>query len=194
MGHRPSNRERNLRTLSLLGIQPEDRVLEVGFGPGFALARAAELASRGWVLGIDHSEVMLAQAARRNAAAIARGQMERHLERAQELSLPDGSVDKAYAVNVFMFWRDPESVLRHLLRCLRPGGRLAITHQPRQPGATDDLTRTDAERIVAALARAGFARVSVEVLPMKPVSAACVLASRPRNGGVEDHPVVHARV
>jgi SAM-dependent methyltransferase len=192
MERRPSNRERNLRTLSLLEIQPEDRVLEVGFGPGFALARAAELASRGQVLGIDHSEVMLGRAARRNAAAIARGQMELRLEKAQELSLPDGGVDKAYAVNVFMFWRDPEGVLRRLLRCLRPGGRLAITHQPRNPGATDDDTRTDAERIAAALETAGFVEVKVEVLPMKPVSAACVLARRPRAHGAEDRLVLDA--
>jgi hypothetical protein len=31
-------------TLELLASQPEDRVLELGFGPGVALARAAELA------------------------------------------------------------------------------------------------------------------------------------------------------
>jgi len=38
---RPSNRLRNLRTLELLDVRPEDRVLEVGFGPGLAVARAA---------------------------------------------------------------------------------------------------------------------------------------------------------
>jgi SAM-dependent methyltransferase len=179
MEGRPSNRRRNLWTLALLEVQPEDCVLEVGFGPGFALSRAAELASQGRVLGIDHSEVMLARAARRNTAAIASGQMVLRLASAQELTLPEGSVDKAYAVNVFMFWRDPEDVLRRLLASLRPGGRLAITHQPRKPGATDDDTRRDAERISAALVASGFVGVRVEVLPMKPASAACVLASRP---------------
>src|SRR6266498_1250124 len=33
MRARPSNRERNVRTLVLLDIRPEDHVLEVGFGP-----------------------------------------------------------------------------------------------------------------------------------------------------------------
>ncbi|HEX9401806.1 MAG TPA: hypothetical protein VF912_16975 [Anaeromyxobacter sp.] len=47
MRARPSNRERNVRTLVLLDIRPEDHVLEVGFGPGLAVALAAELASRG---------------------------------------------------------------------------------------------------------------------------------------------------
>ena len=36
MATRPSNLERNMRTLALADIQPEDRVLEIGFGPGVA--------------------------------------------------------------------------------------------------------------------------------------------------------------
>ena len=73
---RPSNRERNLRTLALLDIQPADQVLEVGFGPGLAIERAAELASRGKVVGIDHSALMLREARLRNAKAIADGRVE----------------------------------------------------------------------------------------------------------------------
>ena len=37
MGHRSSNRERNRWVVSLLDVQPTDRVLEVGFGPGIAV-------------------------------------------------------------------------------------------------------------------------------------------------------------
>jgi len=179
MERRPSNRERNLRTLDLLEIQPEDSVLEIGVGPGFAFARAAQRARKGRLVGVDHSEVMLQRTARRVAPAIADGRAELLLTPAEALELPEGSVDKAYAVNVFMFWRDPEAVLRRLLPSLRPGGRLAITHQPRQPRATGEDTRRDADRIAAALAAAGFADVRVELLPMKPVDAACVLGTRP---------------
>jgi ubiquinone/menaquinone biosynthesis C-methylase UbiE len=179
MERRPSNRQRNLRTLEILEIQPDDSVLEIGVGPGFAFARAVERASRGRLIGVDHSEVMLRRAARRVAPAIAAGRAELLLTPAEELELPEGSVDKAYAVNVFMFWRDPEAVLRRLLPVLRPGGRLAITHQPRQPRATSDDTRRDADRIAAALVAAGFATVRAELLPMRPVDAACVLGIRP---------------
>ena len=34
MATRTSNRERNRRTIELLQIQPDDRVLEIGYGPG----------------------------------------------------------------------------------------------------------------------------------------------------------------
>src|SRR5262247_3196461 len=37
MTYRPSNQERIHWTISLLNITPADRLLEVGFGPGFAI-------------------------------------------------------------------------------------------------------------------------------------------------------------
>lgn len=178
MANRASNRERNLRTLEILGVQPEDRVLELGFGPGFALAHAAQLASRGHVLGVDHSEVMLAQASRRNAASITRGLMELRLASAEELELAPASVDKVYAVNVLMFWRDPVAVLRRVRGLLRPGGRLAITHQPRNPGASSADTERAAERIAAAMREAGYEGIRSETIRLRPVSAACVIGGR----------------
>jgi hypothetical protein len=39
--HRPSNRQRNRWVVSLLDVQPADQVLEIGFGPGLAVAELA---------------------------------------------------------------------------------------------------------------------------------------------------------
>ena len=39
MSKRGSNLERNMWAISLLELQPKDRVLEVGFGPGIAIQR-----------------------------------------------------------------------------------------------------------------------------------------------------------
>jgi SAM-dependent methyltransferase len=76
MAHRPSNRQRNRWVVSLLDVQPTDRVLEIGFGPGLAIAGLSRrVGDSGHVYGIDHSEVMLRQATRRNAAAIAAGRV-----------------------------------------------------------------------------------------------------------------------
>ncbi len=38
MAMRPSNRARNRWTVELLDLQPGDRLLEIGFGPGLAIA------------------------------------------------------------------------------------------------------------------------------------------------------------
>lgn len=172
---RPSNRLRNLRTLELLELQPADRVLEVGFGPGVSVARAAELTPSGKVVGIDHSELMLRQARRRNARAIRAGRVELLLGSAEALPRFDAPFDKVLAVNVFMFWNDPVSVLRGLRLAIKEGGVIALTLQPRRRGATADDTRAAAERMAASLRAAGFAEVQVEILEMAPVAAACVL-------------------
>jgi SAM-dependent methyltransferase len=70
MGTRSSNVRPNRWAVELLDIQPTDRVLELGCGPGVAIAAIAGRATRGLVVGVDHSEVMILHARRRNAAAI----------------------------------------------------------------------------------------------------------------------------
>jgi hypothetical protein len=53
MAHRPSNRQRTRWVVWLLGVRPADRVLEIGFGPGLAIAELAR-AGAGHVYGVDH--------------------------------------------------------------------------------------------------------------------------------------------
>lgn len=177
---RPSNRERNLRTLALLEIRPADHVLEVGFGAGLAVQRAAELASRGKVVGVDHSELMLRQARSWNAKAIEAGRVELLLGSAERLPELRTRFDKVFAINVVLFWDDPVAVVRGLREVMKPGGTIALTLQPRRPGATGDDARAAAERISTMLRDAGFEHVRSEILDMEPVDAACVLGHVPK--------------
>lgn len=129
MAHRGSNVQRNRWVVSLLDVQPTDRVLEIGFGPGIAIAALARRATRGQVYGIDHSAVMVGQAGRRNAAAVRAQRV--HLVRAGVDRLPsfDEPLDAILAVNSVGFWPDPVQRLRELRRLLRPGGRIALASQ-----------------------------------------------------------------
>ncbi len=179
MATRPSNRERNRRTIELLQIREGDRVLEIGFGPGLAIEMAARLARGGKVVGVEHSEVMLRQASRRNRAAIAASRVQLHLASADALPPFTEPFDKVMASNVHMFLDDPVSTLRRWLVITRPGGWVAITHQSRKQAATDADTAQVADRIAADLRAAGFTDVRIETLEMKPVNAACVLGRRP---------------
>jgi ubiquinone/menaquinone biosynthesis C-methylase UbiE len=179
MASRSSNRERNRRAIELLQICGSDRVLEIGFGPGLAIEMAARLAESGKVVGVDHSEIMLRQASRRNRAAIGAGRVQLHLASADALPPFAEPFDKVMASNVHMFLDDPVSALRRWLAIMRPGGRIAITHQSRAQGATDAATARGADRIAADLRAAGFTDVRIETLEMKPVNAACVLGRRP---------------
>jgi ubiquinone/menaquinone biosynthesis C-methylase UbiE len=178
MAHRTSNRQRNLWVVSLLDVQSTDRVLEIGFGPGLAIAELARRATRGQIYGIDHSEVMIRQASRRNAAAIRARRVT--LLRASVNRLPsvDEPLDAILAVNSIGFWPNPTQQLRELRRVLRPGGRIALASQPRCSGATADTTAQAARELQDRLTRAGFIQARVETLPLDP-PVACVLAINP---------------
>src|SRR2546426_9124300 len=73
---RRGNAPLNLWMVELLDVAPGDRVLEVGFGPGVALAELLARASDGFVAGVDASELMVRQARSRHANAIAAGRLE----------------------------------------------------------------------------------------------------------------------
>jgi ubiquinone/menaquinone biosynthesis C-methylase UbiE len=172
--YRGSNRQRNRWAVGLLEVRPTDRVLEVGFGPGIAIREFARRATQGQVYGVDHSQVMVRQASRRNAAGIRAGRV--HLTCAPVDRLPDFGepLDAVLAVNTLGFWPDPVRRLEELRRLLRPAGRIALVSQPRCPGATRDTTTRAARELRDLLTRAGFVELRVETLDLDP-PVACVL-------------------
>ncbi|HEY2279395.1 MAG TPA: methyltransferase domain-containing protein [Streptosporangiaceae bacterium] len=174
MAHRPSNRQRSRWVVSLLDIQPADRVLELGFGPGVAIAAVAR-AGAAHVYGVDHSGVMARQASKRNAAAIRAGRVTLITASADQLPATlDGPFDAILAVNSLGFWPVPGQRLADLRRRLAPGGRIAIASQPRCPGATADTSDRAAREIEALLTETGFTHLSTHTLALSP-PAACVL-------------------
>src|SRR5215204_6704441 len=124
MAHRASNRRRNAWAVALLDVQRGDRVLEIGFGPGIAIKELSARAPEGFVCGLDHSTVMVQQAARRNAEAVRRGQVDLRLGSVDELPDADAPFDKVLTVNVTPFWDRPVELLENLRRALRMGGRI----------------------------------------------------------------------
>ena len=138
MGHRRSNVERSRWAVGLLGLGPGDRLLEVGCGPGVAIAAAAGRGAH--VVGVDRSPVMIDQARHRNRQAVRHRQVELHaapVERLPDLGAP---FDAALAVNTLGFWTDPVAVLSTIAGKLRPGGTIAVVSQPRSKGATAEHT------------------------------------------------------
>ncbi|UMP00216.1 class I SAM-dependent methyltransferase [Amycolatopsis sp. EV170708-02-1] len=176
MANSESNRRRNGWVVSLLEIRPTDRVLEIGFGPGLAIAELADLAGR--VHGIDHSAAMVRKATRRNSRAIRDGRV--RLVRASVDRLPEfgDRLDVIMAVNSAKFWAEPAARLRDLRRLLRPSGRIALAIQPRCPGADGATTAQAAKEHHDLLAEAGFTAIRVETLDLDP-PVACLLAVNP---------------
>jgi SAM-dependent methyltransferase len=175
MGRRSSNLARNRWAVELLDVQPTDRVIELGCGPGVAIAALAARATRGLVVGVDHSQVMIGQAGRRNRPAIQAGRVRLvHMPVERLSTIGDGPFDAALAVNTVGMWADPTARLRELARLLQPGGRIALVSQPRCPGATAATSAAAANELTGLLAEAGFEQLRTEMLDLDP-PAACVL-------------------
>jgi ubiquinone/menaquinone biosynthesis C-methylase UbiE len=159
-------------------------VLEVGFGSGLTLQRAAARVPQGWAAGIDRSPTMLDIARGRNAAAIASGRVELKLGEMTALPYAGNCFDKAYAVQVINYVPDLLLGLQELCRVLRPGGRAALFFEPkdkfeRAKALIDGIyTPYAADEVVSLLRQTGFARAWSEttILSRRPVQTEGICA------------------
>ena len=175
MSKRGSNIERNEWAISLLNLQPLDHVLEIGFGPGVAIQKISELVTDGMIYGVDHSELMVKKASGRNKEAILSGKVKLTAASVADLPAFDQPVDKVLDINTFQFWEDPLNSLKEVKKNMKHGGMIAIAHQPRKPGSTEQDSDEAGEKFSKYLEDAQFKNVRIEKKMMKPVPTVCVL-------------------
>jgi len=114
--------ERLRAIVEQLGIQPDDRVLEVGCGHGVAATMVCELLDGGHLTAIDRSTKMIEAASRRNAVFIDAGKAEFLVADLEGLDLGERRFDKVFAVRVGLFHRDPDRAHAIVEKWLAPGG------------------------------------------------------------------------
>jgi len=177
MDKRPSNRRRNLWTLGLIEPVAGDRILEIGYGPGFAIEALLERHEGVHVTGIDRSRTMHAKARARNRAAIRDNRLTLVTGSIEELEpwTLGGPFSKAYSVNSVMFWRDPAAVFRLLGARMTDDGQVFITYQPRVGPLTEEAALAKAAEVEAAMRDAGYAGTRIEVFREVSPVAVCVI-------------------
>src|SRR5882724_277137 len=155
--------------ISLLDLQPKDRVLEIDFGPGYALRRISRIVKEGFVAGITPSEPMWRHAGSRNSAAIKAGRMELRVGTVHALPYPDASFDKAFSVNSIQLWLDPTFDLKEIERVVKKGGSIAVTFQP---PSFEETHRTEGngvgDQLAARFRQAGWSEVRILKKPAQP--------------------------
>jgi ubiquinone/menaquinone biosynthesis C-methylase UbiE len=172
------NRRRNELAVAMLDVQPGQKVLEIGFGPGVTIKLLAEMIGDGAVTGIDSSRVLVGQAKRRNAEAVRAERVALHWGSVEQLPFPDAMFDRILAVNSLHHWPNIEENLREVRRVLKAGGLLLIAEQPVWAAAGADDCRFAAD-LAAQIATAGFGQVEMSAHRMKPAPTIVVRASSP---------------
>jgi demethylmenaquinone methyltransferase / 2-methoxy-6-polyprenyl-1,4-benzoquinol methylase len=107
-----------------IGPAPGSVVLDVASGTaGVAIQLAGRTTAR--VLGVDLTEQMLRRGQANVAAAGQSSRISLVAGRAEQLPLPDASVDALTFTYLLRYVEDPQATLAELARVVRPGGRVA---------------------------------------------------------------------
>jgi ubiquinone/menaquinone biosynthesis C-methylase UbiE len=161
------NRDAAARIIEVLDVRPNDKVLEVGFGPGVAIQLLLHRVPAGSVSGVDQSQEMVRQATARNAGALRSRRADLRYGSVERLPFADETFDKALAINSMQVWPDARTGLREIERVLKHGGNIALgfTVNSGQPK----------DGVLESLTAAGF--VQARIVDMSKLF--CAIATRP---------------
>jgi len=158
---------------ALAGLQPGERVLDLGSGGGIDCFLAArEVGETGHVTGLDMTPAML-ELARQNQAKFGLTNVEFVQGEMEAMPLPDDSYDVIISNCVICLSPDKDAVFSESFRVLARGGRIHLSDvvalNPEGPAATDAQSWVSCtagaeyhEVYVKRLERAGFQDIRIE--------------------------------
>lgn len=160
----PRAREERRIAVEMLELERDDRVLDVGCGPGNYTRHLAAACRDGLVVGLDASAPMVATASKRDERrnlAYVRGD-------ACALPFGDGEFDAVCCVGVIHMLERPMAALDEMIRVLAPAGRLVIVASCGPPGASrrvrGGVTRFGRDELTAAIAGHGLRDVRQRIV------------------------------
>ena len=127
--------QRPLDILRALDVREGDTVVDLGSGAGyFVLKLSPAVGMRGQVLAVDLRRLSLSFLWTR---ALLRGERNVHVIVGEEDNprLPTGTVDEVLICNTYHEFSNPELMLDHIFRSLRPGGHIVVVD--RAPRTTE---------------------------------------------------------
>ena len=171
-----NNKERTGWVLSFMDVKPDDKILEIGYGPGLAIEKLEKKIKNGLIVGVDVSEVMLKQASRRNFEGIKQGKVKLYQGTINNLNYKNNFFNHVFGINVSLFWKDPVAEFKKIRNLLKPGASLLIALQPRYAKSNLQV-REIGERVKNEIIRAGFTNFHIQFKEFDPIDAFCIWAN-----------------
>jgi cyclopropane fatty-acyl-phospholipid synthase-like methyltransferase len=163
-----NNQKNYHRLIKDLNLQPRDKVLEIGYGPGLGIQMVAELCPTCTIQGIDFSPLMYKRASKYNKGYMDEGRVQ--LQYGDFLKVPVGksAYDKIFCLNVVYFWNELKEPFEKVLSLLKEAGSFHIYMADKitlmEKKAPDSVfNKYSIEQVVEALKAAGFTAVAYYV-------------------------------
>jgi cyclopropane fatty-acyl-phospholipid synthase-like methyltransferase len=148
-----------------LEIRPNDKILEIGYGPGVGIDIISKRFETCDIYGIDFSELMYRRAAKRNKKVIEKNRVHLLLGDFVDTKIGMISFDKIFCINVVYFWNNLQKPFERVRSLLKDDGIFCFYMEKK-----DDLNKLkftkdeifnkySIEQISAALESAGFKEV-----------------------------------
>ncbi|XP_062922447.1 uncharacterized protein LOC134355871 isoform X2 [Mobula hypostoma] len=150
--------------VKLCDIQPENVVLELGFGPGLGLQEAVRRLTQpaGKLYGRDISEYMYNVASEKLRAEIQTGKVNLFWGSVDQIPLEDRVVDRVYHCNCYFFWPDLRAGCGEIRRVMKPGALMVTALQKLIATGLLKGTKWQPEPYMEALLETGFVNVRME--------------------------------
>jgi ubiquinone/menaquinone biosynthesis C-methylase UbiE len=111
------------QTLGLMNIQPNDHILDLGCGTGWASRRMARVATAGEIVGLDVADEMLRRAEQTSSSF---KNIRYVWGSAEKIPAADSYFTQVLSVESFYYYADQEKALAELSRVMTPGAKLFI--------------------------------------------------------------------
>lgn len=159
-----NNQKNYHRMIKDLSLQPQDKVLEIGYGPGIGIRMISEQCPTCTIYGIDFSKLMYKRATKYNKQYIDEGRVQLQFGNFLKTPVAYSDFDKAFCLNVVYFWNELKEPFEKVQYLLKEGGSFHLYMADRatllEKKAPDSVfNKYSIEQVMEALKAAGFSAV-----------------------------------
>lgn len=156
------NKDKYEKIINFLHLQPQDHLLEIGYGPGIGINMIAKACPSCTIHGIDFSKLMFRKATKLNKEYHENDRV--HLQYGDFLESPiiSNEYNKIFCLNVIYFWDELHNPFKKIFDLLKTGGAFYMymaTKETLKKAPDTVFNKYSIEQVVEALKLVGFAEV-----------------------------------